>query len=103
LKLIQGLAILAAVLPAVALAEGDPEAGRDKNSMCAGCHGLPGWRTAYPKVYHVPKLGGQHPQYFVNALKAYQSGDRNHPSMKGIAGSLTEKDMWDLATYYAQE
>jgi cytochrome c553 len=69
-------------------------------SMCIGCHGIPGYKTAYPEVYHVPKLGGQSPVYLVNALKAYRSGDRKHPSMRGIAASLSDKDMEDLAAYY---
>ena len=82
-------------------AAGDPQAGRQKNSMCAGCHGIPGWRTAYPAVYSVPKLGGQHAEYIVAALQAYKNGERSHPSMKGIAGSLSDQDMEDLAAYYA--
>jgi cytochrome c553 len=82
-------------------AAGDPRAGQSKTSMCAGCHGIPGWRTAYPGVYSVPKLGGQHAEYIVAALKAYKSGDRSHPSMKGIVGSLSDQDMEDLAAYYA--
>ena len=82
-------------------AAGDPKAGHLKNSMCAGCHGIPGWRTAYPEVYSVPKLGGQHAEYIVAAMKGYQSGERSHPSMKGIAGSLTDQDIEDLAAYYA--
>jgi len=69
-------------------------------SMCVGCHGIPGYRTAYPEVYHVPKLGGQSPAYLVNALKAYRSGERNHPSMRGIAASLSDKDMEELAAYF---
>ena len=69
-------------------------------SMCIGCHGIPGYKTAYPEVYHVPKLGGQSPAYLVNALKAYRSGERNHPSMRGIAASLSDKDMEELAAYY---
>jgi len=69
-------------------------------SMCAGCHGIPGYKTAYPEVYHVPKLGGQSPAYLVNALKAYRSGERQHPSMRGIAASLSDKDMEELAAYY---
>lgn len=89
------------VLVAPAHAAGDPKAGHLKNSMCAGCHGIPGWRTAYPEVYSVPKLGGQHPEYIVAAMKGYQSGERNHPSMKGIAGSLTDQDIEDLAAYYS--
>lgn len=82
-------------------AAGDPQAGREKNSMCAGCHGIPGWRTAYPAVYSVPKLGGQHADYIVAALQAYKSGERSHPSMTGIAADLSEQDMQDLAAYYA--
>ena len=96
--------LCAAVLMALVApvhAAGDPAAGRLKNSMCAGCHGIPGWRTAYPDVYSVPKLGGQHADYIVAALKGYQSGERSHPSMDAIAGSLTEQDMNDLAAYYA--
>jgi cytochrome c553 len=95
-------ALLSLSLPmASANAAGDPVAGRQKTSMCAGCHGIPGWRTAYPSVYAVPKLGGQHAEYIIAALKAYKSGERTHPSMTGIAGSLTEQDMADLAAYYS--
>jgi len=98
------MALCASVLMALALpvqAAGDPKAGKLKTSMCAGCHGIPGWRTAYPSVYSVPLLGGQHAEYIVTALKAYKSGERKHPSMAGIAGSLSEQDMADLAAYYA--
>ncbi|MCA1926308.1 MAG: cytochrome c [Thiobacillus sp.] len=98
------MTLFASALLAVALpvqAAGDPKAGQLKTSMCAGCHGIPGWRTAYPSVYSVPKLGGQHADYIVAALKAYKTGERDHPSMKGIAGSLSEQDMEDLAAYYA--
>lgn len=82
-------------------AAGNPEAGRQKSAMCAGCHGIPGYRTAYPEVYPVPKIGGQHPEYIVAALEAYKSGARKHPSMTAIAGSLSAQDMADLAAYYA--
>jgi cytochrome c553 len=98
------MTLCASVLMALAVpvqAAGDPKAGKLKTSMCAGCHGIPGWRTAYPTVYSVPKLGGQHAEYMVAALKAYKTGERSHPSMVGIAGSLSEQDMEDLAAYYA--
>lgn len=91
--------LMSLALPAQAA--GDPVMGKTKTSMCAGCHGIPGWRTAYPSVYSVPKLGGQHADYLVAALKAYQSGERSHPSMDGIVGSLSEQDIDDLAAYYA--
>jgi len=98
------MTLCASLLMALALpaqAAGNPKAGKLKTSMCAGCHGIPGWRTSYPAVYSVPLLGGQHAEYIVAALKAYKSGERNHPSMMGIAGSLSDQDMADLAAYYS--
>jgi cytochrome c553 len=70
------------------------------HAMCIGCHGIPGYKTAFPDVYHVPKIAGQQPGYIVNALKAYKSGERSHPSMRGIAASLSDEDMKKLADYY---
>jgi cytochrome c553 len=70
------------------------------HAMCIGCHGIPGYKTAFPSVYHVPKIAGQQPAYIVNALKAYKSGERSHPSMRGIATSLSEEEMKQLAEYY---
>jgi cytochrome c553 len=80
---------------------GDPVAGAHKNQMCAGCHGIVGWRTAYPEVYKVPKIGGQHAAYIAKALQEYKSGERSHPSMRAIAASLSDQDMADLAAYYS--
>lgn len=88
-------------LSGTAQAAGDPAAGKQKNAMCIGCHGIEGYRTSFPTVYNVPRLGGQHAEYLVKALEAYKSGARNHPSMKGIAATLSTKDMEDLAAYYA--
>jgi cytochrome c553 len=82
--------------------QGDPAAGAQKTQMCSGCHGIEGWRTAYPEVYQVPRIGGQHQAYLVKALQAYKSGERSHPSMRAIAASLSDKDMADLAAYYSQ-
>lgn len=79
----------------------DAAAGRGKTSMCAGCHGIEGYRWAYPEVYHVPKLGGQHAGYLIKALQGYKNGSRNHPTMRAIAASLTDADIADLAAYYA--
>src|SRR5258708_31425014 len=75
-------------------------AHRNKIAMCIGCHGIPGYKTAFPEVYHVPRIAGQQPAYIVNALKAYKAGERSHPSMRGIAASLSDQDMADLAAYY---
>ena len=70
------------------------------HAQCIGCHGIPGYRTAFPEVYHVPRIAGQQPGYIVAALKAYKSGARSHPSMRGIAASLSDEQMQKLAEYY---
>ncbi|MFT3758684.1 c-type cytochrome [Thauera sp.] len=100
--LVCGLALALGILPAGAV-EGDAEAARSKNSMCIGCHGIEGYRTAFPTVYPVPRLGGQHPEYIMAALQVYKSGDRSHPTMQSIAGGLSEQDMADLAAYYGAQ
>lgn len=94
------LALLALSGPAAA--EGDPEAGAAKAVTCLGCHGVEGYRNAYPS-YHVPKLGGQHAVYLVAALKAYKNGQREHATMQAQASQLSEQDMQDLAAFFAQE
>jgi cytochrome c553 len=98
---IAGLTAVLCVLAAPLHAEGDAAAGKNKTAMCAGCHGIAGFKTAYPETYHVPKLGGQNAGYIVSALKAYKAGDRQHPTMKAIAATLTDQDMADLAAYYS--
>ena len=99
------LRILAALLAAIALpahAAGDAVAGGKKNFQCQGCHGVADWKTAFPEVYSVPKLGGQKEAYIVSSLKAYKSGERDHQTMRAIAADLSEQDMQDLAAYYGQ-
>jgi len=82
-------------------AEGDAQAGLNKAAMCQGCHGIQGYRVAFPEVYHVPRLGGQHPGYIVKALQGYKSGARSNATMRAIAAQLSEKDMADFAAYYS--
>ena len=82
--------------------KGDVQAGERKNTMCMGCHGIVGYQATFPEVYKVPKIAGQSEKYIVNALVAYKNGQRKHPSMRGIAASLSDQDMADVAAYYAQ-
>ena len=95
------LCSLLLVVSGTVQAAGDAAKGKKNTQMCVGCHGIDGYRTAYPKVYNVPKIGGQHSAYLVKALQAYKTGTRSHPSMKAIAANLSEQDMEDLAAYYA--
>ena len=95
-----GGVLLAAFAGAAFAQAGDAAKAHEKTAMCLGCHAIPGWRTAYPEVYSVPMIAGQHPQYIVRALQAYKSGERSHPSMRAIAASLSDEDMANLAAYY---
>ena len=79
---------------------GDTMSG-GKAALCIGCHSIPGYRVAYPVSYPVPLIAGQSVKYLENALLAYRSGERRHPSMRAIAASLTDADIKELAAYYS--
>ena len=83
-------------------AKGDVEAGKQKIAMCIGCHGIPGYQASFPEVHKVPMISGQSAKYISAALVAYQKGERKHPTMRGIAESLSEKDIADVSAYYEQ-
>ena len=96
--------IVAAPLAAAAqgaAVKGDAKAGESKTAMCIGCHAIPGYKASFPHVYSVPMISGQSQAYLAAALEAYRKGDRSHPTMKAIAGSLSDQDIADLAAYYA--
>ncbi|MGQ3002915.1 MAG: c-type cytochrome [Hydrogenophaga sp.] len=101
--------LVAAATLSVALAAqaqgvtGDVQAGHKKAEMCIGCHGIVGYQNSFPEIHKVPKISGQSDKYIVAALHAYKKGDRKHPTMRGIAGSLSEQDMADLGAYYASQ
>ncbi len=80
--------------------KGDAQAGEKKIAMCVGCHGIVGYQATFPEVYKVPKISGQGAKYITAALNAYKKGDRKHPTMKGIAASLSDQDIADVAAYY---
>lgn len=82
---------------------GDAAAGQKKNAMCIGCHGIPGYQASFPEVHKVPMIAGQNAKYIAAALAAYKKGDRKHPTMRGIAETLTDQDIADLSAYYEAE
>jgi cytochrome c553 len=86
-----------------AWADGDPAHGKARAQMCEGCHGIADYRTVYPEVYPVPRIGGQQAGYIVKTLQDYKTGARKHPTMRGIAATLSDQDMADLAAYYADQ
>ena len=80
--------------------KGDPVHGKAISYTCLGCHGVEGYRNAYPN-YSVPRLVGQHPEYIVAALQEYKSGQRSHVTMHNQASSLSDQDMADIAAYFS--
>ena len=80
----------------------DAKAGEQKIALCIGCHGIVGYQSSFPEVHKVPKISGQSAGYIAAALQTYKTGARKHPTMRGIAASLSEQDIANLAAYYAQ-
>lgn len=68
-----------------------------KVPACAGCHGGAG--AGIPAQY--PRLAGQWPEYTLEALKGFASGERQNPQMHAIASRMQEKDMKAAAEYIA--
>jgi cytochrome c553 len=81
-------------------ATGNPQRGKELSYTCLGCHGVDGYKNAYPN-YSVPELEGQHPEYLAAALKEYRDGDRAHLTMHSQASSLTDQDITDIVAYFA--
>lgn len=90
------------LLPSAAQAAGDPENGRKLAYTCQGCHGIENYKNAYPN-YSVPKLGGQHADYIMAALAEYESKARWHPTMQGLATTLSAQDKADIAAFFQAE
>ncbi|MBM3386356.1 MAG: cytochrome c4 [Betaproteobacteria bacterium] len=82
--------------------KGDAKAAEQKIAMCIGCHGIKGYQASFPEIYKVPMISGQNAKYIVSALNAYKKGERKHPSMRGIAESMSDQDIADVAAYYEQ-
>ncbi|MFG6441008.1 c-type cytochrome [Roseateles sp. LKC17W] len=102
-KLLQISITLAALFGAAAVQAQDVKAGEKKVAMCIGCHGIPGYQASFPEIHKVPMIAGQNAKYIVASLQAYAKGERKHPTMRGIAGSMSEQDMLDVAAFYEQQ
>jgi cytochrome c553 len=76
---------------------GDVKAGRAKAMMCQACHGLDG----LSKTPDAPNIAGQIEPYLVTQLQAFKSGSRKNDAMSVVAPSLSDKDIEDLAAYFA--
>ena len=79
--------------------KGDPVAGKVKSQVCQGCHGVDGNSTDE----QIPKLAGQYDTYIIKQLRNYQAGIRSHEIMNAMAATLSERDMDDIAAYFANQ
>lgn len=77
---------------------GDPKAATAQaETVCAGCHGPEGISTN--PLW--PNLAGQKEQYFIKTLKEYRDRTRPDPNMAALAQGLSDREIEDLAAYYA--
>jgi len=109
MKLFASLLIAASLaIPAVTVLaqEAAPKAGEAKaakpdlakgeasfTAVCAACHGADG-NSGIPAN---PKLAQQHPEYTVKQLQEFKSGKRANAVMSGMAATLSDADMKNIA------
>lgn len=90
------------LLTNIAVAKGDPEAGKQKSGVCVACHNADGNSTA-PAW---PKIAGQHEAYLIKQIQEIRKGDkgkRSNPAMYAVVANLTDQDIEDLAAYFSQQ
>jgi cytochrome c553 len=74
-------------------------AGQNKSAVCHACHGATG--TAVQPIY--PNLGGQHQDYLAQSLQGFRDGSRQNAIMAGFAANLSDRDIDDIAAWYASQ
>ena len=79
----------------------DLAAGKAKAAqVCGACHGAMGEKPTQPDY---PILAGQWPDYLVRALKDYKSGKRKNPIMNGMAATLSDQDIENVAAWFSSQ
>ena len=68
-------------------------------TACITCHGPKGQSA----VGTWPKLSAQHAAYLAKQLKNFKEGTRANPVMMGMAATLTEQDMQNIAAYLVKQ
>ncbi len=100
-KKLQVLSIFLALTSTASIlhAEGNINAGKQKSTSCAGCHG----ENGNNQVTTFPKLAQQHSSYLQKQLHAFKDGTRSDPMMSAMALPLTDEDIVDISAYYASQ
>ena len=91
--------LLMAFAPAAFAASGDASVGKKKSTPCAACHGAEGVSPS-PDF---PNLAGQYADYLETAMRHYKNGKRKNPIMQAQVTNLSQKDMLDLAAFFASQ
>lgn len=97
-----GLTMAAGALanPTPAPVPADPAKGKlIAEQICAACHGVDGNSVAAAN----PVLAGQHPDYIVKQLTEFKSGKRNNAIMLGMASTLSDQDMKNVAAWFGTQ
>ncbi len=81
-------------------AKPDLAKGQEKSTqVCGACHTADGSRG----IPVNPILQGQHAEYLVKQLTEFKAGKRTNPVMSGMAATLSEEDMRNVAAFYASK
>jgi cytochrome c553 len=99
LNLLTALFTLGALASTNVMAEGDPQAGKEKSVTCAACHGQDG-NSINPEW---PSLAGQNETYILRSLHSFKDNSRQNVLMNSQVVNLDEESMQDLAAYYASQ
>ena len=79
------------------LAAGNVTTGRQKALQCQTCHGMDG----LSKMPEAPNIAGNPEQYLVRQLIAFKKGERKNEMMSVVVQQMSDKDIEDVAAYYA--
>lgn len=83
----------------LALAEGDPQAGKTKAAQCAACHGADG----NSPMAAFPKVAGQSEKYLLKQMREIKENVRPVAQMTGQLDNMNDQDLQDIASYYASQ
>jgi cytochrome c553 len=99
MKVHKGLWIIAGFFATHALAGDFSQAQKIVSTTCAACHNPDGNSTAPEN----PKLAGQVSEYIERQLKNFKAGVRVNPVMQGMAASLSDEDIKQLAGFFSEQ
>jgi hemoglobin len=83
------------------LGAGNIDMGKAKSFGCSVCHGADGKKELPLLQGGVTRLAGMDQKKFTDGVQAYRLNQRFHPLMQFFVVPMTDRDIADLAAYYA--